>query len=280
MKKLLPFKKPSPLPGFGINLGFTIFYLSVMVLIPLSTLFINTATLSWQEFFATVTSTRVLAAYGLSFVASFLAALVDTFFGLIVAWVLVRYRFPGKRLIDGLVDLPFALPTAIAGISLTTLYAQNGWLGRWFYPLGISTAFSRLGIIIALIFISLPFVVRTVQPILEDLQQDVEEAAACLGAGRWRTFYRVILPELRPALLTGFSLAFARALGEYGSVVFISGNMPMKTEVVPLLIMTKLEQFDYPGATAVAIVMLVCSFLILGFINLLQRRTQRRLVER
>jgi sulfate/thiosulfate transport system permease protein len=274
------FKKPSSLPGFGITLGFTMFYLSLIVLLPLSTLFIKTATLSWNEFWHTISSSRVLAAYRLSFVASFIGATVNTFFGLLVAWVLVRYQFFGKQLIDGLVDLPFALPTAVAGIALTSLYSENGWLGRWFAPYGIKTAYSEIGIIIALTFISLPFVVRTVQPVLEDLQKEVEEAAACLGANRWKTFLRVILPELRPALLTGFALAFARALGEYGSVVFISGNMPMKTEVTPLLIMTKLEEFDYAGATAVAIVMLMASFLILLFINLINWRSHRLLVTR
>jgi sulfate/thiosulfate transport system permease protein len=274
------FKKPSSLPGFGITLGFTMFYLSLIVLLPLSTLFIKTATLSWNEFWHTISSSRVLAAYRLSFVASFIGATVNTFFGLLVAWVLVRYQFFGKQLIDGLVDLPFALPTAVAGIALTSLYSENGWLGRWFAPYGIKTAYSETGIIIALTFISLPFVVRTVQPVLEDLQKEVEEAAACLGANRWKTFLRVILPELRPALLTGFALAFARALGEYGSVVFISGNMPMKTEVTPLLIMTKLEEFDYAGATAVAIVMLMASFLILLFINLINWRSHRLLVTR
>ncbi len=256
----------------------TVFYLSIIVLIPLSTLFLKTATLTWAEFWNTVSSPRVLAAYRLSFAVSCLAALANSVFGLLAAWVLVRYRFPGKKIIDGLVDLPFALPTAVAGIALTTLYAENGWLGRWFETLGIKTAYSRVGVFIALTFIGLPFVVRTLQPVLEDLQKDVEEAAACMGAGRWRTFWRVIFPELRPALLTGFALAFARALGEYGSVVFISGNMPFKTEIVPLLLMTKLEQFDYAGATAVAVVMLVISFFILLAINLINWRSHRRLL--
>jgi len=273
-------KKPSPLPGFGLTLGFTIFYLSLIVLIPLSSLFIKTASLSWQEFFSTISSPRVLASYRLSFVASMIAAAINTVFGVLLAWVLVRYSFPGKKLIDGLVDLPFALPTAVAGITLTTLYAQTGWLGQWFAKVGIKTAYSELGIIIALTFISLPFVVRTVQPVLEDVQKEVEEAAASLGAGRFKTFMRVILPEMRPALLTGFALAFARALGEYGSVVFISGNMPMKTEITPLLIMTKLEQFEYSEATAIAVVMLCVSFLILLLINLINWRSQRLMVAR
>ncbi len=264
------------LPGFGLSLGFTMFYLSIMVLIPLSTLFWKTSNLSWESFINTIGSARVLASFRLSFLTSLVAASINTFFGLLVAWVLVRYRFPMQRLIDGIVDLPFALPTAVAGIALTSLYANTGWLGRHFAALGIKTAYSPLGIIIALTFISLPFVVRTLQPVLEEIPVSNEEAAACLGAGRWKTFYRVILPELRPALLTGFALAFARALGEYGSVVFISGNMPLKTEIAPLLIMTKLEQFDYAGATAVASVMLGFSFLTLLCINLLQWKMQSR----
>ena len=246
-------RKKSPLPGFGMTLGFTIFYLSLIVLIPLSTLFLKTASLTWAQLISTIASSRVLASYWLSFYASFIAALVNTVVGLMIAWVLVRYRFPGKKIFDGLIDLPFALPTAVAGIALTALYSRHGWIGSYFESLGIQIAFTPLGIMVALTFISLPFVIRTVQPVLEDLEKDVEEASACLGAGRWRTFFKVILPQLRPALLTGFALAFARALGEYGSVVFISGNMPMRTEITPLLIMTKLDQFDYPGATAVAV---------------------------
>lgn len=278
----MPFqlKKPNPLPGFGLTLGFTVFYLSLIVLLPLSTLFIKTAQLGWQEILTTISSPRVLASYWLSFSASFIAALINTIFGLLVAWVLVRYSFPFKKLIDGLVDLPFALPTAVAGITLTTLYAETGWLGGWLAKFGIKSAYSPLGIVIALTFISLPFVVRTVQPVLEDLQKDIEEASACLGAGRIKTFFKVILPELRPALLTGFALAFARALGEYGSVVFISGNMPFKTEIAPLLLMTELEQHEYARATAVAVVMLLASFTILLMINLINWRSQRLLVAR
>ncbi|HKY63084.1 MAG TPA: sulfate ABC transporter permease subunit CysT [bacterium] len=267
-------RKHRVLPGFGLTLGFTIFYLSVIVLIPLSTLFLKTATLSWETFASTVTSPRVVAAFKLSLTASGIAAILNTVFGLLVAWVLVRYRFPLKRLIDGLVDLPFALPTAVAGIALTALYSENGWIGHYLQKVGIQGAYSRFGIVIALTFIGLPFVVRTVQPILEELRPENEEAAASLGAGRLRTFWKVILPELKPALLTGFALAFARALGEYGSVVFISGNMPFKTEITPLLIMTKLEQFEYAQATAVAVVMLAVSFLILLFINLVNWKSQ------
>ncbi len=263
-------KQPSVLPGFGLALGFTVLYLSLVVLIPLSALFLRSGTMGLGAFWATITDSRVLASYRLSFGASLAAATVNTFFGLIVAWVLVRYTFPGKRLLDAMVDLPFALPTAVSGIALTTLYSPNGWMGRWLEPLGISAAFSPLGIAIALTFIGLPFVVRTMQPALEDLDKEVEEAAAALGASRWQTMRRIVLPLVLPALLTGFALSFARALGEYGSVVFISGNMPMKTEIVPLLIITKLEQYDYAGATAIAVVMLVASFVLLLSINLLQ----------
>ncbi|HKT60937.1 MAG TPA: sulfate ABC transporter permease subunit CysT [Gemmatimonadales bacterium] len=264
------------LPGFGLSLGITCTYLSLMVLLPLATVFTRTADLSWTDFWGTVTNPRVLASYRVTFGASLLAALVNTVFGLLVAWVLVRYRFPGRRLVDAIVDLPFALPTAVAGISLTTLYASNGWVGRWLEPLGLKVAYTWVGITVALIFIGLPFVVRTVQPVLDDLEVDVEEAAASLGARRWQTFTRVVLPAVAPALLTGFALAFARAIGEYGSVVFISGNMPMKTEIVPLLIITKLEQYDYAGATAVALVMLVASFALLLAINLMQWAARRR----
>jgi sulfate transport system permease protein len=247
-----------------------------MVLLPLATVFTRTADLSWADFWGTVTNPRVLASYRVTFGTSLVAALVNTIFGLLVAWVLVRYQFPGRRVVDAMVDLPFALPTAVAGISLTTLYASNGWVGRYLEPFGIKVAYSWLGITVALIFIGLPFVVRTVQPVLDDLEVDVEEAAASLGARRWQTFTRVVFPSVAPALLTGFALAFARAIGEYGSVVFISGNMPMKTEIVPLLIITKLEQYDYAGATAVALVMLVASFTLLLAINLMQWATRRR----
>ncbi|MGH7513455.1 MAG: sulfate ABC transporter permease subunit CysT [Gemmatimonadales bacterium] len=264
------------LPGFGVSLGITCTYLSLMVLLPLATVFTRTADLSWADFWGTVTNPRVLASYRVTFGASLVAALVNTVFGLLVAWVLVRYRFPGRRVVDAIVDLPFALPMAVAGISLTTLYASNGWVGRYLEPLGIKVAYTWVGITVALIFIGLPFVVRTVQPVLDDLEVDVEEAAASLGAGRWQTFSRVVLPTVTPALMTGFALAFARAIGEYGSVVFISGNMPMKTEIVPLLIITKLEQYDYAGATAVALVMLVASFALLLTINLLQWAARRR----
>jgi sulfate transport system permease protein len=259
------------LPGLGLTLGFSILYLSLLVLIPLSGLFVKAASLSAGELVAAIASPRALAAYRLSFGASLVAAGVNAVFGLIVAWVLTRYRFPGKGLIDALVDLPFALPTAVAGITLTMLLAKNGWVGQWLEPLGIQAAYTPLGVTIALTFIGLPFVVRTVQPVLEDLEAEAEEAAASLGAGRAQTFRRVLFPALWPALVTGAALAFARALGEYGSVVFISGNMPMKTEIAPLLIMTKLEQYDYAGATAIACVMLVASFAILLGINTLQR---------
>jgi sulfate/thiosulfate transport system permease protein len=269
-------KSRGVLPGFGLSLGITCTYLSLMVLLPLATVFVRTADLSWETFWSTITDPRVMASYRVTFGASFLAALINTFFGLLVAWVLVRYRFPGRRLVDAMVDLPFALPTAVAGIALTTLYASNGWIGSYLDPLGIKISYTWLGITIALIFIGLPFVVRTVQPVLDDLEVEVEEAAASLGARRWQTFTRVIFPTVSPALLTGFALAFARAIGEYGSVVFISGNMPMKTEIVPLLIITKLEQYDYAGATAVAVVMLVASFLLLLAINLLQWAARRR----
>ncbi|HEX8312671.1 MAG TPA: sulfate ABC transporter permease subunit CysT [Chthoniobacteraceae bacterium] len=312
-----PSRKPfRVLPGFGLSLGYTVFYLCLIVLIPLSATFIKTADMGWEPFWRTITSPRVIASYKLSFGASFIAAAINAVAGLLIAWVLVRYRFPGKRLIDSLVDLPFALPTAVAGIALTALYAPTGWIGKHLtlqglqsiftspvlllnkvldplglaIPLseifakveavvgsdGIKTAFSPIGVVIALTFIGLPFVVRTVQPVLEDFDSEVEQAAATLGAGRFVTFWRVIFPEIWPALLTGFSLAFARALGEYGSVVFISGNMPMKTEITPLLIITKLEQYDYRGATAIAVSMLVISFALLLVINLLQRFSQQR----
>jgi sulfate/thiosulfate transport system permease protein len=264
------------LPGFGLSMGFTLAYLSLIVLIPLAAVFIRTTALPLDAFWATVTSPRVMASYRLSFGASLLAAAINTVFGLMVAWSLVRYSFPGKRIVDALVDLPFALPTAVAGIALTALYARNGWLGQYLEPLGIKVAFTPLGVLVALIFIGLPFVVRTVQPVLEDLDTELEEAAASLGAGRWQTMRRVVLPTLMPALLTGFALAFARAVGEYGSVIFIAGNLPMVSEITPLIIITKLEQYDYVGATAVAAVMLVVSFALLLIINGLQSWTDRR----
>jgi len=258
------------LPGFRLTLGYTLLYLGLIVLIPLSAAFIKTSSMTWNAFWTTVTAPRVVASYYLTFGASFVAASVNLVFGLLVAWVLVRYQFWGKRMVDALVDLPFALPTAVAGIALTTLYSPNGWLGHPLETLGIKVAFTPLGVLVALTFIGLPFVVRTVQPVLEDLDAEVEEAAASLGANRLQIFHRIILPMLLPSLLTGFTLAFARALGEYGSVVFISGNMPMKTEITPFLIISKLEQFDYPGATALAVVMLVVSFFMLLTINIIQ----------
>ena len=269
------FKQHSILPGFNLALGFTLLYLSLIVLIPLSAAFIRTAELSWPEFWAIVTTPRVLASYRLTFGVSFAAALVNAVFGLLVAWVLVRYHFPGKKIVDALVDLPFALPTAVAGIALTALYSGNGWIGQHLEPLGIKVAFTPLGIFVALTFIGLPFVVRTVQPVLEYIEAELEEAAATLGANRWQTFSRVIFPVLFPALMTGFALAFARAIGEYGSVIFIAGNMPMISEITPLLIVTKLEQYDYAGATALSVVMLVISFILLLIINLLQWWSRR-----
>ncbi len=265
----------SILPGFGLSLGFTLVYLSLIVLIPLSAAFIKTAGMTWEQFVAAVTGPRVYASYQLTFGASFFAALLNTIMGLPVAWVLARYTFPGKRVFDALVDLPFALPTAVAGIALTALYARTGWIGSLLEPLGIKVAYTPIGVWVALTFIGLPFVVRTVQPLIEDLEPELEEAAATLGASRWQTLRRVVFPALWPALLTGFALAFARAIGEYGSVVFISGNMPMRTEITPLLIITKLEQYDYAGATALAMVMLVASFALLLVINLLQRWSRR-----
>ncbi|CAG7628612.1 sulfate ABC transporter permease subunit CysT [Paenibacillus allorhizosphaerae] len=271
-------KQRSILPGFGLSMGFTVLYLSLIVLFPISAIFIKTSGMGWDKFWQTVLDPRVVAAYKVSFGTALGAALINVVFGFIVAWVLVRYTFPGKKLVDALVDLPFALPTAVAGIALTTIYSQNGWIGSLLEPLGVKIAFTPLGIMMALTFIGIPFVVRTVQPVIEELEKEVEEAAVSLGAGRLRTFTRVIFPELFPSLLTGFTLAFARALGEYGSVVFISGNMPMKTEIAPLLIMTKLEQYDYAGATAIALVMLVISFLTLLIINYLQWRANRHAV--
>jgi sulfate transport system permease protein len=264
------------IPGFGLSLGFTIFYLALLVLIPLSAIFLKTFTMSWDAFVSAVSSPRVMASYRLSFGAALIGAAINVVFGGIVAWVLVRYQFPGKRFIDALVDLPFALPTAVAGITLTALYSSNGWIGKHLEPAGIKVAFTPLGVVIALTFIGLPFVVRTVQPVLEDAERELEEAAASLGASPWQTFTRVILPSVVPALLTGFALAFARATGEYGSVIFIAGNMPMVSEITPLFIITKLEQYDYTGATAIAVVMLLVSFVLLLAINLLQAWARKR----
>ncbi|MEK8128461.1 sulfate ABC transporter permease subunit CysT [Paenibacillus filicis] len=269
-------KERSILPGFGLSMGFTVLYLSLIVLFPLSAIFIKTSGMGWTDFWTTVSDDRVIASLKISFGTAFAAALVNAVFGFIVAWVLVRYTFPGKKIIDALVDLPFALPTAVAGIALTTIYSQNGWIGKLLEPHGIKIVFTPLGITLALTFIGIPFVVRTLQPVIEELEKEVEEAAVSLGSGRWRTFRTIIFPALFPALLTGFTLAFARGVGEYGSVVFIAGNMPMKTEIAPLLIMTKLEQYNYAGATAIALVMLVISFVTLFVINLIQWRANRR----
>jgi sulfate transport system permease protein len=269
-------KTHSVLPGFRLTLAFTLLYLAAIVVLPLSGLFVKTAALSWPAFVETVTDSRVTHAYLVSFGTAFAAALVNVVFGLMVAWMLVRYNFPLKKLCDAMVDIPFALPTAVAGIALTALYAPNGWIGQYLQPLGVQVAFTPLGIVLALIFIGLPFVVRTVQPVLEDMSRELEEAAASLGANRWQTFRYVILPHILPALMTGFALAFARSLGEYGSVIFIAGNMPYVSEIVPLLIVMKLEQYDYAGATAIAVVMLVASFFLLLLINLLQRWGQTR----
>ena len=271
-----PLFKQSVIPGFGMTLGFTLAYLGLIVLIPLSAVIWKTTDLTLAQFWATVTEPRVVASLKLSFGASLLAASVNGFFGLILAWALVRYRFPGKKIVDTLVDMPFALPTAVAGIALTAIYAKNGWLGQYLEPLGIKVAFTPLGIMIALIFIGLPFVVRTVQPVLEDLDKEIEEAAASLGANRAQAVFKVVLPILLPALLTGFALAFARAVGEYGSVIFIAGNLPMVSEIAPLMIITKLEQYDYSGATAIAVVMLFFSFILLLLVNTLQAWTAKR----
>jgi sulfate transport system permease protein len=265
------------LPGFGLSTGFTVLYLGLVVLVPLSTLALRSATLGWEDAWSVIASPRALASYRLTFGASLVAASINVVFGVLVAWVLARYRFPGRSLLDAVVDLPFALPTAVSGIALTAVYSRNGWIGRHLEPLGIEVAFTPIGVTLALTFIGLPFVIRTVQPVLEDLDPALEEAAAVLGAGRLETFRRVLFPAILPAALTGFALAFARAIGEYGSVVFISGNMPMKTEIVPLLIITKLEQYDYAGATAVALVMLLVSFALLLTINLLQWAARRRM---
>jgi sulfate transport system permease protein len=269
------FRRRSILPGFWPSFSYTIVYLSLIVLIPLSAVFLKSATSSWDHLREVITSPQVMAAYRLSFGASFAAGLISVVIGFLAAWVLVRYQFPGKALVDALVDLPFALPTAVAGIALTSLYTENGWIGQYLKPLGIKVAFTPLGIIIALAFVGIPFVVRSVQPVLADTDQELEEAASSLGASRWQVFSRVIFPLVRPALLTGFALAFARAVGEYGSVIFIAGNLPMRTEIAPLLIINKLQQYDYAGATAIAAVMLIVSFVLLLAINALQRRTRR-----
>src|SRR5215467_7551202 len=267
----MAFRKRSVLPGFGLALGYTVVYLSLLVLIPLAATFLKASSLTWAQFWHVAASPRALASYRLTFGASAIGATINLFFGVLVAWVLVRYSFPGKRLFDSLVDLPFALPTAVAGIALTTIYAPNGWLGKPLAGLGIKAAYTPLGVTIALTFIGLPFVVRSVQPVLEDMDKELEEASASLGATRWQTFFRVVLPTIFPAAMAGFAMAFARAVGEYGSVVFISGNMPMKTEITPLLIITKLDQYDYAGATAIAVVMLMFSLALLLPINLLQK---------
>ncbi|MBE7683795.1 sulfate ABC transporter permease subunit CysT [Paenibacillus sp. P13VS] len=263
------------LPGFGLTMGYSVFYLSLVVLIPLTALIFNSTGLTWSTLIETASNPRVLASFKVSFLTAGVAALINLVLGLLLAWVLVRYEFPGKRLFDAVIDLPFALPTAVAGVALTALYAGNGWIGQLVEPLGIKLAYSQAGITLALMFIGIPFVVRTVQPVLEELEAEVEEAAATLGAGRWGIFRTILLPDLIPPLLTGFALAFARGIGEYGSVVFISGNMPMKTEIAPLLIMAKLEQFDYAGATAVALLLLLVSFVLLLVINSLQRWSRK-----
>jgi sulfate transport system permease protein len=263
------------LPGFGLTMGITVTYLTLLVLIPLSAVFIRSSGMGWEAFWSAITGRQVVASYKVTFGISFLAAVTNAVFGFLVAWVLTRYRFPGRRILDALVDLPFALPTAVAGIALTALYARTGWLGQFFYPLGIETAYSQVGIYIALTFIGLPFVVRTLQPVMEDLDAEVEEAAASLGASRAKVFTHIIVPALLPAMLTGFALAFARAIGEYGSVIFISGNIPLRTEITPLVIVKFLENYQYPQATAVAAVMLAASFALLFVINLLQRWTEK-----
>ena len=268
-------KQRSVLPGFGLTMGFTLLYLGLLVLIPLAGLVLKSATVSWGQFWAAATDARVVASYKLTFGASLVGASINAVFGFVVAWVLVRYRFPGKNLVDAMVDLPFAMPTAVSGIALTAIYAPNGWIGHYLAQCGIKVAYTPLGIMVALTFIGLPFVVRTLQPALEDMDAEIEEAAASLGATRRQTFTSVILPTILPALLTGFALAFARALGEYGSVVFIAGNMPMKTEITPLLIMTKLEEYNYAGAAAIAVVTLAASFAVLLFINILQWWSRR-----
>ncbi len=271
-------KQKSVIPGFGLSMGLTITYLSLIVLIPLSGLFIKTFSLSWADFWNTVTDSRIMHAYYITFGCSLIAATINVIFGIILAWILVRYRFPGRKLLDAVVDIPFALPTAVAGIALTALYTPNGWVGKYFDYFNIKIAFTPIGITIALIFIGLPFVVRTIEPVLEDMDNELEEAATSLGANRWQIFSRVILPHISPALLTGFAMAFARALGEYGSVIFIAGNMPGISEIVPLIIIIKLEQYNYAGATAIAVVMLIISFILLLVINLLQKWSQTRMI--
>ena len=271
-------KKPSVIPGFGLTLGFTLAYLALVVIIPLSGLFFKASSLSAHELWETISSDRVLHAYKISFAISFAAAAINTFFGLIVAWILARYRFPFKKIVDAMVDLPFALPTAVAGIALTALYAPHGWIGQYLEPLGIKVAFTPLGILMALLFVGLPFIVRTVEPILQEADREIEEAALSLGASRWQTFWLVIFPSIVPALLTGFAMAFARGLGEYGSVIFIAGNIPKISEIVPLVIVIKLEQYDYAGATAIACVMLVASFILLFIINWLQKWARKQAV--
>lgn len=263
-------KRKQVIPGFGISMGITITLLSIIVLIPMASLALNASSMGFDKFITTVTEKRVISGYLVSFTCSFIAGLINAVFGVILSWVLVRYDFPGKRIVDGLIELPFALPTAVAGIALTTLYSDKGMLGKLLSEWGIKIAYTKLGIIVAMVFVGIPFVVRTIQPVLEDLDSQYEEAANVLGASRWKTFYKVILPELRPALLTGFGLAFARGIGEYGSVIFIAGNIPLKTEIAPLLIMSKLEQYDYQGANAIALVMLAFSFLVLFVINSIQ----------
>ncbi|MCM3135161.1 sulfate ABC transporter permease subunit CysT [Paenibacillus polysaccharolyticus] len=275
MSKVIAARGRRTLPGFGLTMGYSVLYLSLVVLIPLTALLFNSTGLTWATMVEVATNPRVLASFRVSFLTAGAAALIDLFLGLLLAWVLVRYEFPGKRLFDAVIDLPFALPTAVAGVALTAIYAGNGWIGQWVEPMGIKLAYSQVGITLALMFIGIPFVVRTVQPVLEELEAEVEEAAATLGAGRWRIFRAILLPDLIPPLLTGFALAFARGIGEYGSVVFISGNMPMKTEIAPLLIMSKLEQFDYAGATAVALLLLLISFILLLIINSLQRWSRK-----
>ncbi len=276
MKKPANLKgKSNPLPGFGLTLGVTLFFLSVIVLIPFAGLALRTSQLSWADFWRLATTERALAAYRLTFLASFSAAVANAIFGTLLAWVLARYEFPGRRLLDAMVDFPFALPTAVAGLTLANLFAANGWLGRFLVPLGIKGAYTPLGVVIALTFVGMPFVVRTLQPVLENLEREVEEAAATLGASRLRTFAQVILPSLLPAITTGFALAFARAIGEYGSIVFISGNLPFKTEIAPYLIVMRLEEYDYAGAIALAVVLLIFSFVLLGIINLLEQWTSR-----
>ena len=270
-------KQKSTLPGFHLALGYTVFYLSLIVLIPLSMLFVKTSTISFHEFWGIITAPRTLAAYRLSFGAAFIASFINIFFGFLIAWVLARYSFPGKKIVDALIDFPFALPTAVAGIALTTIYSSNGLIGQFLYKIGIQSAYSWTGITLALMFIGLPFIVRTVEPVLQEIDPEIEDAASSLGAGRWQTFFRILFPAVLPSLVTGFSLAFARTIGEYGSVVFIAGNMPGKTEIAPLLIITKLEQFDYSGATAIALVMLIVSFLLLALTNWVQWWASKRI---